>query len=749
MKYDASVIYVYYNTPRELVQSVNSVLVAKKKLSLQIIIVNNDSPKKIPKELLKNRKIVIINNKNSGYGAGLNVGVKSSKSEVLIFTNPDVVFFENSLHKLISKVKEKKIGIVGPQMLDSHGNILPTISGESDLKSLLFATSFVNTLFPKNRLSRDFWLTNVNRNKEKYVKIISGACMAIRRKVFEEVGGFDEQFFMYFEENDLCYRVRRVGYSILYYPSSKIFHAIGASSDDKTAIEEKFQISRFKFLKKYNPLWKAVAAESIFRTTTLSGLILSCALILSLFLNLYRINTHMLFIGDFGRDFLAARDMLLTGSVPLVGIPSSVVWLHQGPLSIYFIAFSFLVSNFNPVAPAIFYAFLGVGTVYLVYRLTTLLFGRTAGAFAALLYATSPLVVMSTRMPYHTSSIPFFITLLFLMIVKIMRGNRKIIPFTAFILGLLLLLELSNAVVLLIIGILLFLKKPKFTKKEIIVAFGFFLIGILPFIIYDITHRFTQTVGFPLWIINRIRLFMGIASPEKVTTGNIPEALIRIYQQVTGIVFPESQLVVILFIALFGYFIYSHRSEVLRLKNLNPVLLLLLWLFVPLVAFLIHAAPGVAYFPLLFPVVIISASLGIFAFYQKNRKYIFILFVVSFLNGFFLLTNSYYLATKENNRGLPPFNYQYGVAYSIQEDAVRKIVSDANGRDFMLKSGGFLGTLTTGLDNYTYLAWYFRGNVVEGSVLSYTIYEDINAVKDKNLLIFDNNFIFVEKNEDK
>jgi 4-amino-4-deoxy-L-arabinose transferase-like glycosyltransferase len=153
----------------------------------------------------------------------------------------------------------------------------------------------------------------------------------------------------------------------------------------------------------------------------------------------------MMFFGDFGRDFLAARDMLMSGVVPLVGIPSSVVWLHQGPLSIYLIAISLWVGTFNPSAPAYLYAGFGVITTYLVFKTGSELFDRKVGILSAIFFTMSPLVLVNVRMPYHTAPIPFFSSIFLIFLWGFLKEKKY--PFLLGVsVGLLLLLELSNAV---------------------------------------------------------------------------------------------------------------------------------------------------------------------------------------------------------------------------------------------------------------------------------------------------------------
>jgi len=742
MKLDISVIYVYYNTPRELLDSVNSLSKAVGKLRYEVIVVDNNSSKKIPRELVTKKRIKILKGENVGYGAGLNVGARLAKGRFLVLCNPDVVFEKSAIEILVRKLKTGKVGLGGPQMCDVNGKVLTTVSDELTVSKLLFASPLLNKFSPsfKDRVKK------INRilsgGIDKKVDVIGGACMAIRREVFEESGGFDPRFFMYFEENDFCKKIRDNGYHVMYIPAAKVFHKVGASITDQEFVKKNYQQSRYKYFRKNNNFISSLLAELFLRLQTISGMLLIVAIVSSIFLNLYLINTHTLFIGDFGRDYLAARDMLVSGKIPLVGIPSSVVWLHQGPLSIYFIAISLLIGNFNPVAPAIFYALLGVLTVPLIYFFARQWFGDRAASISALLYATSPLVILSARMPYHTSSIPFFALTFFLLITRIIKGDNKYIFLASLNFGVLLLLELSNAVLLLVVGVLYLIKLPKIGAKTFSVILAGVLLGILPFLLYDITHKFTQTVGFPLWIANRIRLFLGLAPPDKVTSGNLPQAFERMYQQAAGIIFPESQLVVVFVGFLVLYYFFTRRSALKKYRQLNGDHIVLLWLLLPVVGFLVHAAPGTAYFPLLFPAVLIAIGAA-FANILKNRSGILIILLLCFLNAYFLIQNEYYLSTPAKYRGLPPFNYTYGMAFLTQIEAAKEIVNNAGNNTFSVAGGGALGRLVTGTDNYQYLLWYFGGRLRPDADLRYVIYEGTNIPAGLKNKIFSNNLITV------
>src|SRR3990172_3783075 len=117
-------------------------------------------------------------------------------------------------------------------------------------------------------------------------------------------------------------------------------------------------------------------------------------LVVGAFLRLDRLGELMAFIGDQGWFYLSARDMLISGNIPFVGITSSHTWLHQGPLWTYMLAGALWISNFNPVSGAILTALGGTSSIFLIYKLGKEFFSKTFGLVAALVYATSPLIII-------------------------------------------------------------------------------------------------------------------------------------------------------------------------------------------------------------------------------------------------------------------------------------------------------------------------------------------------------------------
>lgn len=271
-----SIIFVYYNTPRELIESLNSIKEAVRGYVCEVIIINNNSSVRVPAKAIKTLVTRFISNKtNVGYGRALNQGAKMARGKYLLLSNPDIIFQKGAISLMIKKLEENPaIGIIGPQFLDSKRRIRKVGADMPFLPQAIFPLSSLNNIFPRNIYSRRYYLNDFDGRKEMEVPVLCGACMMISKFFFNKVKGFDERFFMYFEEADICYRVTKAGFKILYYPYSKVIHFVGRSSDDKKWIEKTFEKSRYEFFKKYHGWLIGTIGESIIRLLNLPAKLL-------------------------------------------------------------------------------------------------------------------------------------------------------------------------------------------------------------------------------------------------------------------------------------------------------------------------------------------------------------------------------------------------------------------------------------------------------------------------------------------
>lgn len=234
-----SFIIVNYKSRQYLKDCTDSIInFAKGKVDYEIIIVNNDCDK-----LPNNTGIVIKEvGKNVGYAKANNMGASLAKGDVFCFLNPDTKFLENGdIFHICNLFENESVGIIGPRILTEDGNIQPWLAG---YEISLFDTIKNNFGFIK---SKSLW----EKSSICQVSWVSGASLFIRKNVFEKLSGFDENFFLYFEDVDLCKRAGFLGKKILLTPEIKITHYCGKSSDNSAKQKKYYYISQDYYFKKH------------------------------------------------------------------------------------------------------------------------------------------------------------------------------------------------------------------------------------------------------------------------------------------------------------------------------------------------------------------------------------------------------------------------------------------------------------------------------------------------------------------
>ncbi len=247
---------VNYNTKRELKKCIESIRKTPPKCSYQIIIVDNnskDGSKEFLKQIKQKNIKCILNKKNRGFGAACNQIAKMQNSHYILFLNPDVEVRKNSINKLINFLKNnEKVGVVTGKLLFPDGSLqlscrkFPTI-----IRVLFGRESFLRKTFPNNIISKEYLMSEVNYNTIQFPDWIRGAVMLFKIDIFKKIGGFDEKFFLFFEDTDICLRLREKGYKTAYLPEAVFYHKLAASTKErqlKTKIIH--NISMFYYIKK-------------------------------------------------------------------------------------------------------------------------------------------------------------------------------------------------------------------------------------------------------------------------------------------------------------------------------------------------------------------------------------------------------------------------------------------------------------------------------------------------------------------
>jgi hypothetical protein len=240
---DVSIIIINYNNASYTVDCVSSVIEKTDvSISYDIIIVDNNSEIDDFKELktsLPSLDNVFLHRSviNTGFGGGNMSGVQLANSKYFLFLNNDTLLKNDCISILYNYMESNKnVGVSTAQNYDENGKFVISFDHDKGIRKLLFGRSFLEKMFSK---------TYPKRKKEYSqpvtVNYVNGAFMFFRSDVFAKIGGFDNNIFLYFEEMDICYRMRQEHYTSVLVPDAKVLHFQGVSIEvSKTINKESF-----------------------------------------------------------------------------------------------------------------------------------------------------------------------------------------------------------------------------------------------------------------------------------------------------------------------------------------------------------------------------------------------------------------------------------------------------------------------------------------------------------------------------
>lgn len=274
MQIELSIIIVNYNTYNLVCQCIDSIYKYTDKILFEIVVVDNNSPNR---EIEKLNEIypqvkLILNDNNSGFGVANNIGSKAANGKYLFLLNSDTIVIDNSIYNLYKFIEENKnVGACGGNLCDT--NLKPASSFTRIMPSILADVDY----FFNNIYSKFLYGKNLNYCYEKFPILIkgniSGADLMIPKKLFDELGGFDENFFMYYEETDLLFRIRLKGYETYIVPSCRIIHLEGASESLKSIKLDWTYESKEKYFIKNKSRISLKISDFIFYLTVLQRLL--------------------------------------------------------------------------------------------------------------------------------------------------------------------------------------------------------------------------------------------------------------------------------------------------------------------------------------------------------------------------------------------------------------------------------------------------------------------------------------------
>ncbi|MGH9156887.1 MAG: glycosyltransferase family 2 protein [Acidimicrobiales bacterium] len=168
---------------------------------------------------------------NLGYGAAANRGVAATTGDLVLICNPDVVVEPGSVAALVAALEaDPALALVGPRLADGDGHLYPSPRRFPGIGEAV-GHAFLGLVAPGNRYTRRYRMLDDDRAQAGDAEWVSGACFLARRRAWDALGGFDEAYFMYAEDVDLCWRARRAGWRVGFEPAARVVHLQGVSTD--------------------------------------------------------------------------------------------------------------------------------------------------------------------------------------------------------------------------------------------------------------------------------------------------------------------------------------------------------------------------------------------------------------------------------------------------------------------------------------------------------------------------------------
>jgi GT2 family glycosyltransferase len=256
---DISVIIVTWNSEGHIRNCLESVGNKPSGLSLEIIVVDNlssDGSVKIIQEFSPSVTL-IENQKNLGYAHANNQGIEKSTGRYVLLLNPDTEIRGKALGSMFRFMETNPdIGALGPKLLNPDGSVQPSCREFPGFSTLLWEFSGLSRLFPESRIFGRWRMGYFGFDRTGEVDQPMGSCLMLRRKTLEQIGLFDERFPMFFNDLDLCCRIKAAGWKIFFYAEAQVTHHRGAStSKAKRKMIWLSHLAFYRFFKKHKTGW--------------------------------------------------------------------------------------------------------------------------------------------------------------------------------------------------------------------------------------------------------------------------------------------------------------------------------------------------------------------------------------------------------------------------------------------------------------------------------------------------------------
>jgi GT2 family glycosyltransferase len=716
--------------------------------SIEFILVDNNDEKLEKEKIKKDYTWVKYSptKKNLGWGGGRNFGIKQTKGIYILSLDSDMVIDLKSFKSLYLKIKKNdKLGIISARIKNVSGK--PFLGASNELTPIrgIFYLSFLNKIFPNNSIVKKHLISTWNRKTSKTVEVIQLGAFIIRKEAYENINGFDENIFLYFEENDVSKRMGKKGWKLLFDADSVVTHLESKGTPKETTeIKKVYSESRFYYFKKHYGVLSALLVEAFARLSKYSFILLGIFL-LAIFLRFYRFMPNFMLSGEMGTDYMNIWNITHGTRTFLLGPRTSHEWFFISPIAYWIYTILLLIWKYNPIVINIFWGIIGSLSIPVCYVVIKKLFNNNIALISSFLMAVSPAWISQTR----NSRYNLVVAILFLPYLMYLRDSINDKGKSLFKLGLVLGLTMSFfpspllLVPAVIVCFIFYKVRPKL--KYILYSVIGFVIPNLAFVIYELTNKFSITIQLITWIPYRVFGFFGIYHKNTANSAIISQNFYSIYSFFAESFVGYGGTISIAIFTLITIGSIYFVKKYFRNKNTEmPFYLLIINLLVCYIGLFLHGNPPAHYYLVIFPIPLLLA--GYVLDRSFKNKYVLVLstLTIGAMGIFGLINTNWFYTDKET------VNYQTNlVPYTTQLKIADTIYQDSNKIPLSLKRIGVNDHFENNFaNNYIYLLTIRGAKIDVMSKTRYTIIEGKdNYQQIPGKIIFSENEVYVFKSQ--
>ena len=227
-----SICIVSWNTRDLLKKCLASIYKHPPSCDFEIFVADNNSSDGTPDMVARYfpQVFLIKNKENLGFAGANNQIIEKAKGKYILLLNPDTEVFEGSIDILIDLLdKNPGAGVVAPKLLNSDGSLQRSCMGFPTLGAMTMRQLFLETLLPFNPYTKKYLMTGFKHDRLAEVDQPMGACLLVRKEIIDKLGAFDPQYYMFFDEVDLCFRIKKAGWKIFFDPAPSVMHHGGTA----------------------------------------------------------------------------------------------------------------------------------------------------------------------------------------------------------------------------------------------------------------------------------------------------------------------------------------------------------------------------------------------------------------------------------------------------------------------------------------------------------------------------------------